>query len=567
MPCEDSREQKKSGNRMALWFLVLILGLVFFFYLTTLSDQLGSLGGDNARYLLLADALRDGKGYVETERPGSPRHTMYPPLFPVLLAPLRAIEPDGYRLPHLLIVISALVAVAGFFFLLRQTFGSLWALLGAALLGLLPVTARSLLPILSELPFLALTLWSLVFWEKHNRREGGVSFPLILSCLFASAAFLTRTAGIVLVATLVLGAVIRWPFHLGKPLSFMKRTLALGTVLAILVPPAIGWFLWTHQEGAHHFGYVKQLFSLNPYQPDLGNADALDIANRALERTSMYLMQVPQIYLEGLDLGKTKRILGGLILGVLFLLGAGRCIFRPRLWHGYLLLYLTQILVWPWGGERFLLPVLPLLTGILLGGGVVLHKVLPCCMPRPAAAAVAALPITILILGCIPGWIKFYRVTTRQLEYHGSRSAEYTLDFSSFYEAQQWSKGGIARVRLAVQAWGDYLAMGRMIAANPRIVMVSCRKPRLLALTAGIKAEGLPAPAPPEKYLQRFRRRNIEYIISLRKSFQPDAAQRAINAMRKRYPEIIRTEYSLENVELLRVGSAPGKNGPAISVQ
>ena len=97
--------------------------------------------------------------------------------------------------------------------------------------------------------------------------------------------------------------------------------------------------------------------------------------------------------------------------------------------------------------------------------------------------------------------------------------------------------------------------------------MVSCRKPRLLALTAGIKAEGLPAPAPPEKYLQRFRRRNIEYIISLRKSFQPDAAQRAINAMRKRYPEIIRTEYSLENVELLRVGSAPGKNGPAISVQ
>ncbi|MFB6239956.1 MAG: hypothetical protein ABEJ46_00005, partial [Gemmatimonadota bacterium] len=43
-------------------------------------------GGDNAGYMILADALRSGRGYLHLHLPDTPLHTKYPPGYPAALA-------------------------------------------------------------------------------------------------------------------------------------------------------------------------------------------------------------------------------------------------------------------------------------------------------------------------------------------------------------------------------------------------------------------------------------------------------------------------------------------------
>src|SRR3954453_14420325 len=43
---------------------------------------------DDGHYLALAKAFADGKGYVDTSMPGSPVESLYPPGYPLLIAPL-----------------------------------------------------------------------------------------------------------------------------------------------------------------------------------------------------------------------------------------------------------------------------------------------------------------------------------------------------------------------------------------------------------------------------------------------------------------------------------------------
>jgi len=553
---EDPRAST-SGLRGVHVAIVLTAGLVLFCQAGTLTDQLGSLGGDNARYLLLADAIRSGQGYTDIDRPGNPRHTLYPPAFPLMLAPLRALDPDGYRLAHALVVVSSLASVVAVFFLLRPQFTTAWALLGAVLTGLLPVLARSLLPILTELPFAALTLWALVCWDRHVRRGGEVGAPLIGACALAAAAFLTRTAGLALIAAIVLAAAWRWPLRMARPSSFGKQGLALVVSLGMLVPVVAAWYLWTHQDGAHHFGYLQQLMARDPYDPSQGRMDLAAFADRAAERLALYGPLVPGLFLEGFGLGPIAGFIGRVLLAGLFGLGIVHCVRRPRLWILYLALYLAMVLVWPWKGERFLLPVLPLITGILVGGGVALHGLLTWCVPRSVAAGLAIAPIVVLLLGCVPGWVRFYRITSQNLDYHAPSSFWTSLDFSSYYEAQVWMEEGLERARLAAGAWGDYIAAGRYVAQNDPGAVVACRKPRLTALTAGVKAVGLPAPRAPRAWLAELERKGVRYLVSLRRAFRPDAAQRTLNTVRERFPERLQSLCALPNVELLKLLEPP----------
>jgi hypothetical protein len=555
--CAPGSPGQRGVGRVVRGALILAGGLLLFAYLGTVTDELGSLGGDNARYLLLADALRGGHGYVEVERPAKPPHTLYPPMFPLLLAPLRAVDPGGYRLPHLLLVASAVAAVAALFFLLRASFGAGWALAGTALFGFLPVLARSLLPILSELPFLALTLWALVAWELHARRGGALGLPIVFAGLLAAAAFLTRTAGIVLMIALVAAALLRWPLQVRGPAGFRRQGLALLALLAILLPVVAGWHLWTHQEGAHHFGYLKQLVSRDPYQPALGQVDAAALWARVSTRAAAYARQIPDLFAEGYGLGPAAAGVAQLVLGALLLFGLAACLLRPRLWLLHLALYLPMVVMWPWYGERFLLPALPLLAALLVGGAVLAHRLLGRVLPRPAAVAAAGLPVFLVLVGSVVGWIRFHRVAAQPLRYLAPAPLQTSVDFSAFYEAHIWQVRGPRTAHIASRAWGEYLAIGHLLAREHPEAVVACRKPRLTALTAGVRAEGLPGPTDPDRWLAMLHDKGVGYLISLKGAFQADPAQRALDAARQRHPEAMQPVLALDHVELLRLSDSP----------
>jgi len=547
-----------SGIRSVPGLIVLTAGLVLFCQASTMTDQLGSLGGDNACYLLLADAIRSGQGYADIDRPGRPRHTFYPPIFPLMLAPLRALEPDGYRMAHALVVVSSLASVIAVFFLFRPQFGTAWALLSAVLTAFLPVLARCLLPILSELPFAALTLWSLVCWDRHERRGGEVGAPLIGACALAAAAFLTRTAGVALLGAIVLAAAWRWPLRRGGPSSFGKQGLALVVSLALLIPVVAGWSLWTRHGSASHSGYLEQLMARDPYDPSKGQMDLAAFAHRAGERLLLYGKHVPDVFLEGFGLGPILGILGRVLLAGLFGLGLFHGLRRPRLWMLYLVLYLAMVLVWPWKGERFLLPVVPLITGVLIAGGVALQGLLAWFLPRSVATGLATAPIVVLLLGCVPGWVKFYRITSESLDYHAPSAFSTSLDFSGYYEVHSWLAKGLDPRRCA-EAWGDYIAVGRYVARHDPGAVVACRKPRLTAHTAGVTAVGLPTPRPAREWLAELERSGVRYVVSLRRTFWPDAAQRTLNTVRERFPERLHTECALPNAEMLKLARASAR--------
>ena len=67
---------------------VLAFGLIYAFVFDFKLD----MGGDNAGYIILGQALLQGEGYTNIHIPGSPPASHFPPGYPALLALLWFLE-------------------------------------------------------------------------------------------------------------------------------------------------------------------------------------------------------------------------------------------------------------------------------------------------------------------------------------------------------------------------------------------------------------------------------------------------------------------------------------------
>ena len=102
---------------IAKWAL---LGVLCLIYLLRTNSIFQFEGGDNAHYLLLAKALAEGKGYRDIFRPDAPPHTLYPPLFPLMLAGVIALRGIDMYLMKLLVSLGAAVTLMLTYILLRR---------------------------------------------------------------------------------------------------------------------------------------------------------------------------------------------------------------------------------------------------------------------------------------------------------------------------------------------------------------------------------------------------------------------------------------------------------------
>lgn len=531
---------KPTGGALAL---VVVLALVGVAYSTTVSNELGSLGGDSAHYVMLGDALAAGHGYVEAEQPGQPRHTLYPPLLPALLAVARTVEPMGYRLGHWLIVASALATAAGLFLLVREWAGAPIAVATAVLFTSLPVVVRALVPILSELPFAALVVGSLVCWQRHERTNDVA--PLAGAIVLAALAFLMRSAGLALILVLLVG--LAWRAIARHELR--KRNLVMALVL---IAPVVGWQLWTATGTGERASYFKQLSYKDPYQPALGTVDAGDLVERATNRVVFYGKVVRESFGEGLaDRAAELAPIAGWIAAALAALGLLGAIARPRLWLGFGLVYVAMIAVWPWSGPRFLLPVLPFVCALVAGGAALVQQASRVVLSPRFSPFVGPAVVALLIVAALPGWERFHRVRSADLTVHARGGVQLSIAFSEYHDAHVWCRHGVERARVAANAWGDYLAAGVWLRRHDPNARVSCRKPRLTALFGRVSAVGLPSPNVPDATWQRLEASGVGYVISLRRAFTPDAAQRAIDAARDAYPGRFTPVWSSPNAEVL----------------
>jgi len=315
-------------------------------------------GGDNAGYMILGKALRTFSGYRDLYLPGAPLHAKYPPFYPVVLAGLGWL--GGLQLFKLasLALTTAAVALTGL--LGRRWLGARLGTAAALVVAANPVLLEYGHYVLSEAPFVALVLLSL--WALDE----GSPWPAWAGLAAAAAAFLTRTAGLPLLAAAVLApaAARRW------------REAALAA--AVAVAAAGGWAAWQHVAAPEQASYLRQLVLVNPYVPEQGTVGAAGLFVRGARNVWSYVSEVLPGSLTGGPAGSAAPGAGselltaaGLAVAALALAGwLRRAVGRIGVAEIFAVLYAGLIALWPsvWTDRRFLLPLLPVVLLYALGG-------------------------------------------------------------------------------------------------------------------------------------------------------------------------------------------------------
>ena len=150
-PTGSSATTSFQWSALGVTFLHVILGLILF-------EPTLFPGGDNAGYLILGDALRNGDGYRDLYAPGTPFHAKYPPVLPLILAAFGSVQVSKFVMLACTSLTVLVTAHLG-----RRIVGDGPALLTALFLAMNPTLLEYGHYILSEAPFILLSILSAIF--------------------------------------------------------------------------------------------------------------------------------------------------------------------------------------------------------------------------------------------------------------------------------------------------------------------------------------------------------------------------------------------------------------------
>ncbi|MBV9878916.1 MAG: glycosyltransferase family 39 protein [Gemmatirosa sp.] len=311
-------------------------------------------GGDNATYLSLARSLLAGTGYREVWDPVGRPHTLYPPVFPAILAAaIRLGLTTEPALKWVVVLCSAVAVAVAYLWARRVTTPGIALGMGVVLAvspGVLDLTHW----VLSDVPFWAFAMVALWAFAHRAGEDAprGVGW-LILGVGAVLLAHFTRSAGLPLVVATSAYLLLR------------RRWVDAGVLAAVLLPAMVAWS--AYGRAAHASGYLDAFRFVDPYDHARGVLGAGDFVRRVGLNVASYVMdRVPALLFFDL-------VSGARIAGVAFVLlatagwamrlrragaRAMRAIGVAELWVP---LHVGLLLVWPaiWSGTRFLLPILP----------------------------------------------------------------------------------------------------------------------------------------------------------------------------------------------------------------
>jgi hypothetical protein len=296
-------------------------------------------------------------------------YSHFPPVFPALLVLTGGAW--NFLAAHVLVACCALLAVVMAYFYGALRLGSLQAGLGLAIVFvLLPSAWISILSILSEPLYLALSLAAIVYHGRHE--EDGEARPVVLGLLFA-AVFLTRVAGVALLAAYAMHLAIRsmagrrWP----SKRSIAPLAIALGfQLLWIVIRPAV-----------ESRGYQTDLGTiLKAWFEEPARVSALSWSFLSGGWTASFSADA--------DVSLSMRTVFA-IVAVLGLAGAIRGALRNRLDSWYVLASAAMLALWVFETDNQRRLIYPLLPLVLVHAGEVVQAV----GRRLVSAQLAYLPL------------------------------------------------------------------------------------------------------------------------------------------------------------------------------
>lgn len=377
-------------------------------------NPLPHTGGDNAGYVALAHGLVTEGTYTDVFDPERLPHTKYPPAFPALLALLIALGARTWVALKTTAAVATVAAVGLTYLWAERTLSPLGAFVVALLTAMSVGVVYYSQWVLSDPVFFALTVGSLFALARAARRDrwdppagstgvgagsdtpsegggtGGRGSPglppihlgwLAVGVLGAALAYFTRSAGLPLVVAVLGWLTLRRAW---RPLA--ASGLALGV-------PMLAWWLRGRSGGVAQYG--SEFWMVNPYDPSLGTIGVGGLVGRFFENLVGYTTRHLPMGVVGADAPAVSLIGVALVLAAVvgWVLSLRR---RPDPAELFLPLYAGVILLWPtvWSGDRFALPLLPL---VFVYGALALRastKRLPASV-GPIVAAVAALVLLV----------------------------------------------------------------------------------------------------------------------------------------------------------------------------
>ncbi|MEJ2187553.1 MAG: hypothetical protein P8Z36_16815, partial [Gemmatimonadota bacterium] len=290
----------------------------------------------------------------------------------------------------------------------------------------------------------------------------------------AVLAYFTRSAGLPLVL-----AVLLW-------LLLLRRWRRAAVLVAVFVPLAGLWWLRAHLAGG--VPYLQQFLAVDPYTPELGRIGFTDLVQRVAANDRLYVATLLPRLLFGAA-GVIPAV-ASVLLVLAALLGWVRRIRRPSVAELFLPLYTGLLLVWPqvWAGERFLLPVLPVLLGLAGESLTALGGV----SGRRTAAATALVPLAAMLVAVAPPDYALSRQGLACMDRyrHGQPYACLPFSFRDFREIALWARGALP----------------------PDAVVIS-RKPRVFFVLSGRRGAMFPLDGDPATLLALAQKIGARYVV------------------------------------------------------
>jgi len=484
---------KPYNNRLA-WGVVILLSAV---YILRTNSMFLFQGGDNAYYVLLAKALAAGEGYRDMFRAGAPPHTMYPPMFPLMLSGIIVIHGVDIYLMKMIVSLGVAATLALTFILLRrQSFG--WPLATVVFLGCSIRIFSYSDDILTETVYMAFSISALVTLDKWLKEDKWIYVVLTIASCWAAE--MTRTAGMTLAAAIGVGVF----FGKGKSKKAVLWAIALAIFCFI---PLAAWSLRNRMVSGVATNYISQFLAIDAYDPTKGRIGLIEFLERVLKNLKWHFLDTAGFL--GAENIFSLRILNPVadtlswIYAILImspLMGLG---FYHRVRRGitaieaYTIFFLCMTMSWPFAGYRYIMPAYPFITAYTIEGARHLSGNLLKARPITRKAVLWFFAILFFLIIAIDAVniINYERNTTRQFERtkiqvgDGIYAMAKTVNYEHLLGACRW----LAR-------YGEPGAI------------VMARKPTLTALASAHPVIDIPmvTPSDPKKWLEE---NNVRYII------------------------------------------------------
>ena len=390
------------------WALLAIIALMLLIHLVTLRPG-HSWHDDFALYVLHARNIVQGIPYENTGffyNSLDPHHSprVYPPGFPLLLAPVYALFGLNLIALKLVVVAAAVTSVAVLAAIARDVMTPRLALVVAALYAFQPFLVRFKNLLLPDMVFVLFALLSLLLlcrlYSDGPERRSRVPLALLTGiCMYAAISL--RTVGVTIIVAIALFHVlrlrpIRWP-----------TVICVGTTLLLYA----GQLAWMPDAA----GYVTQMSDV-AVQSGGGSLQAtlIQYAARIFSPREVIrlagatdVLWVDQGELWAMRVGGAQRVVVSVFVyatGMLAVLGYCLRLRRATVLETFVPVYVLALLVWAFGGgARYLVPVMPLfIMYAVLGWDWLYRRKLPLLKGVLGSLAVAVAVLYTVNLTRVP---------------------------------------------------------------------------------------------------------------------------------------------------------------------